>query len=121
MEREPPEGRPKRRPPPRCWPMGIAAANAAPRCGARTKSTRQPCQSPAMRNGRCHKHGGPSTGPRTPEGRARCIAAPTKHGLRSAEARARATERGKARAAIRDLNRLVANVTTGTKPVVEDK
>jgi hypothetical protein len=40
---------------------------------------------PAMANGRCRKHGGASTGPRTAEGLAR---ARWKHGLYSAEAMA---------------------------------
>lgn len=34
-------------------------------------------------NGRCHLHGGKSTGPRTEEGRARIAAAQFKHGNRS--------------------------------------
>ena len=34
-------------------------------------------------NGRCHLHGGKSTGPRTAEGRARIAAAQFKHGNRS--------------------------------------
>ena len=50
-----------------------------PRCGAKTRSGR-PCQARAVwdkqhnrpRNGRCRMHGGLSTGPRTPEGHARC-------------------------------------------------
>jgi hypothetical protein len=33
----------------------------APRCGAKTRSAK-PCQSPAMVNGRCRMHGGPSPG-----------------------------------------------------------
>ena len=33
----------------------------APRCGARTRSG-PPCKGPAMANGRCRSHGGPSTG-----------------------------------------------------------
>ena len=33
----------------------------APRCGARTRSGKS-CQSPAMANGRCRMHGGPSPG-----------------------------------------------------------
>lgn len=45
-----------------------------PRCGARTR-TGKPCQAQALRNkhgkpGRCRIHGGLSTGPKTPEGRA---------------------------------------------------
>ncbi len=34
-----------------------------PKCGARSERTRQPCQQPAMANGRCRLHGGKSTGP----------------------------------------------------------
>src|SRR5215467_3704776 len=46
----------------------LVMANAAPRCGARSKRTGKPCRAAAMRNGRCKVHGGNSTGPRTPEG-----------------------------------------------------
>ena len=42
------------------------------RCGARRKRDGQPCQAPALANGRCKFHGGMSTGPKTPEGKARC-------------------------------------------------
>jgi hypothetical protein len=31
---------------------------AAPRCGARARTTGNPCRSPAMKNGRCRMHGG---------------------------------------------------------------
>ena len=53
------------------------------RCGAKTRAGGA-CQNPAIggRN-RCKLHGGLSTGPRTPEGKARSIAAQTKHGRRS--------------------------------------
>ena len=53
------------------------------RCGAKTRAGGA-CQNPAIggRN-RCALHGGLSTGPRTPEGKARSIAAHTKHGRRS--------------------------------------
>ena len=61
--------------------------NSAPRCGAKTRRGTV-CQSPAMANGRCRMHGGPSTGPRTAEGLARSRRARWKHGLYSAEARA---------------------------------
>jgi hypothetical protein len=76
---------------------GLAAAHRAPRCGARRKATGQACRAPAMPNGRCHKHGGASTGARTAEGLARCRAAPWKHGARAADMRAAARLRGKAR------------------------
>ena len=42
------------------------------RCGARGKRTGRPCPHTGLYgNGRCHWHGGPSTGPKTPEGKAR--------------------------------------------------
>jgi hypothetical protein len=40
-------------------------------CGAYARSTGKPCQAPPRANGRCKLHGGKSTGPRTPEGKAR--------------------------------------------------
>src|SRR5262245_45158264 len=46
----------------------LVRANAAPRCGARSKRTGKPCRAAAMPNGRCKVHGGKSTGPRTLEG-----------------------------------------------------
>jgi hypothetical protein len=51
----------------------------AKRCGARTRS-RKACQSPAMANGRCRKHGGPSLG--APKGNRNAF----KHGRYTAEA-----------------------------------
>jgi hypothetical protein len=61
-----------------------------------------------MRNGRCYKHGGASTGPRTAEGRERCRAAPWKHGRRAAEAREAARLPGEARRLIAALRRLIS-------------
>ena len=53
------------------------------RCGAKTRSGGA-CQNPAIKGrSRCKLHGGRSTGPRTPEGKARAAAAHTKHGRRS--------------------------------------
>ena len=53
------------------------------RCGAKTRQGTA-CKNPAMKNRtRCKLHGGKSTGPRTPEGKARVAAAHTKHGRRS--------------------------------------
>jgi hypothetical protein len=54
--------------------------NLAPRCGAKARTTGCACQAPAMANGRCRSHGGKSTGPRTPEGRASVARAHTAHG-----------------------------------------
>ena len=41
------------------WKLGLTHAQAAPRCGAKTRSG-QPCRNPAMANGRCRMHGGKS-------------------------------------------------------------
>ena len=38
-------------------------------CGAYARSTGNPCQGKALRNGRCRNHGGKSTGPRTEAGK----------------------------------------------------
>ena len=53
--------------------------SSAPRCLARTRRGTR-CQSPAMENGRCRMHGGPSTG--APRGNQNAL----KHGFYSAEA-----------------------------------
>jgi len=63
----------------------LVMANAAPRCGARSKRTGKPCRAAAMPNGRCKVHGGKSTGPRTPEGLERSRRANWKHGYYSRE------------------------------------
>jgi hypothetical protein len=75
----------------------LVKANAAPRCGARSKRTGKPCRAAAMPNGRCRVHGGMSTGPRTPEGLERSRKANWKHGRRS---RAASEERRRVRSAI---------------------
>lgn len=68
----------------------------APRCGARTRSG-SPCRGPAMANGRCRMHGGKSTGPKTPEGKAKCAQANLKHGRYT---KARRERRREARAVL---------------------
>src|SRR6266498_4579228 len=83
----------------------LLKANAAPRCGARSKRTGLPCRAAAMPNGRCKVHGGKSTGPRTPEGLERSRKANWKHGRRS---RAANEERQRVRSAIRTLRHLAA-------------
>ena len=65
------------------WESTLPLAQAAPRCGARTRRGTA-CQSPGMANGRCRLHGGASTGPRTAEGIERIRASRTKHGAYSA-------------------------------------
>ena len=53
------------------------------RCGAKTRKGTS-CQKPPLRGKtRCRLHGGLSTGPKTPEGKARIAAAHWKHGRRS--------------------------------------
>lgn len=57
-------------------------------CGAKAKTHgHQPCRELAMANGRCHLHGGKSTGAKTEEGRYRQKMASWKHGVRSKETR----------------------------------
>ena len=51
------------------------------RCDAKSKRTKQQCRNPAIKGKtKCRHHGGRSTGSRTPEGKARQIAANTIHG-----------------------------------------
>ena len=84
----------------------LHAAWEVPRCGARTRSG-TPCRGAAMANGRCRMHGGPSTGPRTPEGLERSRRANWKHGRKSAEGM---TRRKEAAAIRREIRRLIALV-----------
>lgn len=42
-------------------------------CNAKTRTGR-PCRAVALPNGRCKWHGGMCTGPKTPEGKAKCMA-----------------------------------------------
>ena len=50
------------------------------RCGAKTRSGVPCAKFPMEGKRRCRLHGGLSTGPKTPEGRAAISAANTKHG-----------------------------------------
>jgi hypothetical protein len=59
------------------YPCLFAGRNA---CGARLKRTVGLCRQPAMKNGRCRLHGGKSTGPKTPQGKANSAKANYKHG-----------------------------------------
>lgn len=52
-------------------------------CNARTRSGDACRRFGKVKNGRCHLHGGKSTGPRTDEGRQRIAKAHLKHGRRS--------------------------------------
>jgi len=60
-------------------------------CEAKTRSG-VPCQNATMPNGRCHLHGGKSTGPRTVAGIERIRQSHWKHGKRSAQAKAEQKE-----------------------------
>jgi hypothetical protein len=63
------------------------------RCGARTKAGGE-CQRPAVkRTGRCSRHGGKSTGPRTQAGRGKIAALHTTHGRLTKEKRETAKQR----------------------------
>jgi len=53
-------------------------------CGAYARSTGKPCQSSALKNGRCRNHGGMSTGPKSIEGR-RAIAEATRQRMHSGQ------------------------------------
>jgi hypothetical protein len=56
-------------------------------CGAKARTNKHsPCRRIAMTNGRCHLHGGKSTGAKTAEGKTRQKMGSWKHGLRSKEA-----------------------------------
>jgi hypothetical protein len=57
----------------------------------------------AMPNGRCRMHGGPSTGPKTAEGKARIRASRTKHGRNSQAAIASRRETRSIIRAVREL------------------
>ena len=80
-------------------------ANAAQRCGSKRKRDGEPCQAPAMKNGRCRVHGGLSTGPKTADGFAWSRRSDWKHGHYSARASA---ERAQARATLRELHHWLA-------------
>jgi hypothetical protein len=56
----------------------------AKKCGAKTRQA-LPCQSPAMKNGRCRMHGGKSTGAKTKAGIERIKKANFRNGLYTKE------------------------------------
>jgi hypothetical protein len=78
----------------------------SPRCGARTRAGGC-CRQPATANGRCRMHGGLSTGPRSPEGQARCRTSRLVHGYRT---RAHLDLRSRAAHAARRLRDLTAQL-----------
>ena len=72
-------------------------------CLAKTRSGGQCQRAGNPKNGRCHLHGGKSTGPKTAEGRARIAAAQFKHGNRSKAAIAAQRARAALRAELAAL------------------
>ena len=77
------------------------------RCGAKTRSGSE-CRRPAYKvNGRCHLHGGASTGPRTEGGLESLTEARTKHGKftkkKRAEAKRRAEQGRQMRGELKEL------------------
>lgn len=73
-------------------------------CQARSSRTKMQCRAPALKGKRvCKTHGGRSTGPKTPEGRARCALAKTIHGN---DTRAARIEQSKKMSEIRALETL---------------
>ena len=59
----------------RSWKRAVEAAFARTRCNATTRKGK-PCQAEGSgKGGRCRFHGGMSTGPKSPEGKARSLAA----------------------------------------------
>ena len=78
-------------------------------CNAKTRSGGDCKRFGNFKNGRCHLHGGKSTGPRTDEGRARIAAAHFKHGNRTKQAIA---ERRESAAIGRMIRRELATLET---------
>lgn len=78
-------------------------------CLAKTRSGGQCQRAGNPKNGRCHLHGGASTGPKTAEGRARIAAAQFKHGNRSKAAiAAQRAKNAKGKAINRELKAIEA-------------
>ena len=85
-----------------------------PRCTAKSKRTGLQCGVAAARGKqKCKWHGGRSTGPKTPDGRARIAAAHTIHGSETRELRA---ERSQGLARIAALDRIGRAIGMFTGP-----
>jgi hypothetical protein len=88
----------------------LAKANDAPRCGAKTRPTGQPCKHLARKgSGRCRLHAGRSTGPKSAAALSALKTKMTKHGWFSQEAVA---ARKKQRAILRALKAAAKNGQT---------
>ena len=80
-------------------------------CNAKTRTGSLCRRTGSAKNGRCHLHGGKSTGPKTAEGRARIAAAQFKHGNRSkASIAAQSARAARGRAIRAELAALEAEV-----------
>jgi hypothetical protein len=90
-------------------------------CSAKSKRTGVQCRAPAVKGKtKCKTHGGKSTGPRTPEGKARIAAAHHVHGRETRSIRKERSE-GLARLAeLETLGRVLGMITgprtRGPKP-----
>lgn len=90
-------------------------------CSAKSKRTGVQCRAPAIKGKtKCKTHGGKSTGPRTPEGKARIAAAHLVHGRETRSIRKERSE-GLARLAeLETLGRVLGMIsgprTRGPKP-----
>jgi hypothetical protein len=90
-------------------------------CSAKSKRTGVQCRAPAIKGKtKCKTHGGKSTGPRTPEGKARIAAAHQVHGRETRSIRKERSE-GLARLAeLETLGRVLGMIsgprTRGPKP-----
>ena len=81
------------------------------KCRAKTRAGSLCQRAGSPKNGRCHLHGGKSTGPRTAEGRARIAAAQFKHGRRSkAFVAAQRAKNAKGKAIKRELKSIEAQM-----------
>jgi hypothetical protein len=93
------------------------------RCTAMSKNTRQQCRKPALKvskSQKCGFHGGKSTGPKTPEGRARIGQAHRVHGRETNQVRQERSQAALRMARMEDVMHVLrmtsAPRTVGRKP-----
>jgi len=91
-------------------------------CDAKSKRTKQQCRNPAIKGKKkCKHHGGLSTGSRTPGGKAKQIAANTKHGFETRAVREERSVKLAELYALEMLGRelgLISGAMVGRKPRV---
>ena len=88
------------------------------RCTAMSKRTRLQCGRPAMKlskGQKCNFHGGKSTGPKTPEGKARISKAHLVHGNETVQIRLERKQKNAHFADIEDVMHLLDMTTGGRK------